>query len=165
MKLQGKVNPEATVPVRIRDSFIVNVSPATRRLTQQIYRRNTRPKLDPRTREMGEETDPIGVFADTVAAHIKGWAGLTQDTALALLKLEQGVEIDVPEPDEHGHIPCDHERVVLTEQLPGNKTHGYTLPQLLWDSADADEFRDIITGTAADWERAEEARRAKKSET
>lgn len=174
MKLQGKVDPQATVPVSIADPFVVEVGAVTRHVLQRINLNNTVKELDPRSRAMVDKTNDVGVFVDTVAAYVRGWRYLTPETLMRLLRLPVDVEIDVSEPAvetlpdgrQVECIPCDHRKVVHTGPLSTiADSHGFTLPQLLWFKADVSKFQTPISTVAEEWERAEEAHRTKKSET
>ena len=143
MKLKGTVSPAVTLPVKIKDTFVVQQRHVPRKRSQDLARANTSQEFNAQVREFVELVDDQKYFNAMVKEYIAGWSGLTPEILLHLAPTNDNEELDVPDPVDEGDgklcIPCDHSRVVLKDDK-----RAYTLPEYLWSRAWPMDFSEKL---------------------
>jgi hypothetical protein len=162
MKLRGRIDPQATVKIKIHDTFNVLLRPLPRHMTQQLAQHNTRKERDPITGRINDTLDNTAFFRARLDHIFAGAVGLTPEIFLTLTQLPDDVEVDLPDLDGDGFISCDARRTVWTD--PQSKID-YNIFEFLWDKIDPGKFSRIVEATLEEYEQALKVESEKKSMT
>lgn len=151
MKLAGRIS--GTVKVAIADGFSVDLAFLSRRANQDLVESCTSQEFV--RGEIVPRLDALKLSRERLRKLLPTATGLTPDVLLDLIEWrDSDRELDVPDLDENGCIPWDHDHVALRDTTGTGKDAKvveYTVPMLLWAYSRPDRFAQVIEAAHEKW--------------